>query len=233
MSKEIRALLLSAVFRRLQSRNDQLLLLRCQSLKFPYAVSVTLFKLSPSAVYMTIRKREKANDSLQKPAPDSLEKPTPKLALSTIEERILMAWIESFQRNCDFPSAREVRPSIASFQRSNKDRAALRQALVANFKRSHAGQIDLVTCPRQELVRNVVVSCDVNVYSSAVLDALSRCVTPRYILNMDEWGVAMRPFKGKKQKAVILTGCPVAPRFQDIRDVSHVWLLGTISLGLQ
>jgi hypothetical protein len=50
---------------------------------------------------------------------------------------------------------------------------------------------------------------------------------------MHESGVTARPFKGKKKNVVSLTGRPVASRFQDIRDVSRVSLVDTISLGLR
>jgi hypothetical protein len=108
MRNEITALLLSAAFRGLQSRDDQLLFLGCQPFKFPYAVIATLFKLSPFGVYRAIRKGEKANDNLQLPQSDSLEKPAPIMTLSQTEEYPLVAWIESRQRKCDCPSAREV-----------------------------------------------------------------------------------------------------------------------------
>jgi hypothetical protein len=50
---------------------------------------------------------------------------------------------------------------------------------------------------------------------------------------MHESEVTARPFKSQKKKVVFLMGCPVAPRFQDIHDVSHVSLVGTISLDLK
>jgi hypothetical protein len=62
--KGITVLLLSAALPGLQSGDDQLLLLRRQALKFPYAVITTLFKFPASAVCGAIRKREKANNDL-------------------------------------------------------------------------------------------------------------------------------------------------------------------------
>jgi hypothetical protein len=103
--EEVRALLVSAAFRGLQSREDQLPFLRGQPLIFPYAAIATLFKLSPSAVYRAIRKRDKANDDIQSPERDSLEKAAANMTLSPTEEHTLVAWIESRQRSCDCSSA--------------------------------------------------------------------------------------------------------------------------------
>jgi hypothetical protein len=87
-------------------------------------------------------------------------------------------------------------------------------------------------CQAQEPARTAVQSEHVAEYFSTVFAALSRCVTPRQILNMDESGVTARPFKGRKRKVVFLKHCPISPKFLDIRDVSHVSVVGTISLGL-
>jgi hypothetical protein len=65
-----------------------------------------------------------------------------------------------------------------------------------------------------------------------VTDALSKCVSPKQILNMDESGVTAGPFKGKKRKVVPLTSCQTAPRFQDARDVTHVSVVAIVLLGL-
>jgi hypothetical protein len=108
MRKEMRAMSLSAAFRALQSRDDQLLFIRCQPLRFPYAVIATLFKLSLSAVYRAIRKGEKANDDLHSRETDSLEKPAPNMRLNPPEEHTLVAWTAPRQRNCDCASAREI-----------------------------------------------------------------------------------------------------------------------------
>jgi hypothetical protein len=39
--------------------------------------------------------------------------------------------------------------------------------------------------------------------------------------------------QGQKEKIVLLVGCPVAPRLWDTRNMSHVLLIGTNSLGLK
>jgi hypothetical protein len=109
LCKEIQPLLLSTGFRRLQSRDEQMLFIRCQSLKFPYAVIATLFKLSVSVAYRAIRKREKANEDRSLPQSDLLEKLGPNRAITLAEEQILISWIESRQLHGDCPSARELR----------------------------------------------------------------------------------------------------------------------------
>jgi hypothetical protein len=50
---------------------------------------------------------------------------------------------------------------------------------------------------------------------------------------MDKSGVTARPFKGRKKKIVFLTGCPAILRFRDALEISHVSLVGTISLRFQ
>jgi hypothetical protein len=49
---------------------------------------------------------------------------------------------------------------------------------------------------------------------------------------MDESGVTVCPFKGERRKVVSLIMCPVEPHIQEIRDLSHVSVVTTVSLGL-
>jgi hypothetical protein len=91
------ALLLSAAFRGLPSRDDQLLFLRCSPVK-PFA----------SAIDRAIRKCEKAKDDLQLPEPVSLEQPALNMTLSPAEEHTVMVQIELRQRSWGTPSARKV-----------------------------------------------------------------------------------------------------------------------------
>jgi hypothetical protein len=234
MRKEVRALFHSASFRQLRSRDEQMLYIRTQERKFPYAIIAILFKLSTSAVFRAIRKREKVNEDLQSSEAHPPQKPGPNMALTPTEEQTLIAWIEARQRNGDCPSPREVRDQASHFFKiRNKEERPLGRHWWRCFKLRHGGRIGLVPCTSQEPARNAVNSSAVNDYFAKVLDAISHCVSPFQILNMDESGVSARPFKGKQKKVVFVTDCPVAPRFQDIRDVSHVSIVGTISLGLK
>jgi hypothetical protein len=76
-------------------------------------------------------------------------------------------------------------------------------------------------------------SCqDFNCSFSAVIKVLLKCNSPKQILNTEESGVTARPFKRTRRKVVSLITCPVELHFQDIRDVSHASVVGTVSLGL-
>jgi hypothetical protein len=83
------------------------------------------------------------------------------------------------QRNCDYPSAGEVRDQASLlFRARTRTGRPFGKHWWRCFKRHHAGQTDIISCPSQEPTRNVFVGCDVNIYFSALLLALSRCVTP-------------------------------------------------------
>jgi hypothetical protein len=45
-------------------------------------------------------------------------------------------------------------------------------------------------------------------------------------------GVIASPYKGKKIKLISLDPCPVEPLFQEIREASHVSVIGAVSFGL-
>jgi hypothetical protein len=62
MRSDAMAMLLSAGFRGLQSRANQLWFLRYHPVKFLWAIITILFKPSVSTLYRTIPKPEKAND---------------------------------------------------------------------------------------------------------------------------------------------------------------------------
>jgi hypothetical protein len=50
---------------------------------------------------------------------------------------------------------------------------------------------------------------------------------------MDETGLSVHPMKGKKQKIVSFKSCTVLPAFQKEKDVTHVALVATATLGGQ
>jgi hypothetical protein len=52
----------------------------------------------------------------------------------------------------------------------------------------------------REHARSSLACEDFVSYFMDIVDALSKYVFPKQILNMDESGVTARPFKGKKQK---------------------------------
>jgi hypothetical protein len=49
---------------------------------------------------------------------------------------------------------------------------------------------------------------------------------------MDESGVTAHPFNSRRRKVISLVTYPIEPHFQDIRDVNHVSIVGTVSFGL-
>jgi hypothetical protein len=53
------------------------------------------------------------------------------------------------------------------------------------------------------------------------------------ILNIDETGLSVRPLKGQKRKIVFLKTCCIIPSFREEKDVSHVSLVATVTLGGQ
>jgi hypothetical protein len=69
-------------------------------------------------------------------------------------------------------------------------------------------------------------------YFRDAADALSKYISLKQILNMGESGVTARPFKGKKRKMVSLTSYQIQPRFQNAKNVTHVSVVTTVSLGL-
>jgi hypothetical protein len=50
---------------------------------------------------------------------------------------------------------------------------------------------------------------------------------------MGKTGLSVRPMKGKTKKLVSLKSCAVRPRFHEEKDVSHVSLVPTVTLGAQ
>jgi hypothetical protein len=233
MGKEIKTLLLTAEFRSLTYRDDQMPFLRAQELKFPSQVIATLFKLSCSAVWRAIRKREKASDDHQLADVEHLRKPAPNMTVMPSEEQMLLTWIESRQRNGDCPFPREIRDEaeIVLKTRTGEERHFDRHWW-RSFKHRQASRIGLVICTAQEPARTAVRSEAVNQYFAALVQVLPSCMTPLQILNLDESGATARPLKGKQKKVVFLTDCPVPLRFRDARDVSDVSVVATISPGL-
>jgi hypothetical protein len=69
-------------------------------------------------------------------------------------------------------------------------------------------------------------------YFKDVIDTLLEYFSPTRIFDMDESGVTARPFKGKKRKVASLTNCQIELRFQDARDVTHVFIVATMPFGL-
>jgi hypothetical protein len=52
-------------------------------------------------------------------------------------------------------------------------------------------------------------------YRSNVISALSKCISPKQILNIKEPGATAQPFKRKGRRVATLTCYKVEPRFED------------------
>jgi hypothetical protein len=83
-----------------------------------------------------------------------------------------------------------------------------------------------------ESARSALMCEDSTLYSRGVIDAFLKCAAPKQIVNMDESGVTAEPFNGKKQKMASAVNCQSEPRFQDLRNVIHIFIVAMLSLGL-
>jgi hypothetical protein len=84
----------------------------------------------------------------------------------------------------------------------------------------------------REPAQGTLVCEDFARYFKNVIDALSKCISPKQMLNMDESGVTARRFEGKKRKVVSLTYYQTESRFQDARGVTHASIVAIVSLSL-
>jgi hypothetical protein len=85
----------------------------------------------------------------------------------------------------------------------------------------------------KEARRTEVTRGSMLVYFAELGNVLPACVTPTPIMNLDETGLSVRPMKGKTTKLVSLKSSVVRPTFHEKKDVGHVLLVATVTLGGQ
>jgi hypothetical protein len=108
----------------------------------------------------------------------------------------------------------------------------MRKPWSRSLKRRRAQEIQVITVSAKEPVRSRLSCQELNRYFSEVVGALSKAKSPEQMFNMDGSGVRARRFKGKRRQLASLIMRPVQPYFQDIRDVSHVSVVGAVALGV-
>jgi hypothetical protein len=106
----------------------------------------------------------------------------------------------------------------------------LRKALVKPILHVKSPGLGVGVGTSQEEARNGVQSENLSAYISQMIGALQQYRTPRHTPNIDECGVTTRPLKDQRKRIVCLTDCQTAPRFRDVKGVSHVSVIGIVSL---
>jgi hypothetical protein len=77
------------------------------------------------------------------------------------------------------------------------------ETLVGSFRRRHVHKLQASTAMAREPARSPLICEDFVHYIRDVIDALSKCVSPKPNTNMDDSEVTARPFKRTKQNGLV------------------------------
>jgi hypothetical protein len=159
---------------------------------------------------------------------------TPNSLLLPEEEEHVIAWIGGRQRQGDYPSPREVRDFAGELfeRRTHRERKFTRD-WSRGFRKCQSEKLLVSVSAAKEAQRTEVTRGSVLAYFAELGNVLPAYVTPNQIMNMDETGLSVRSMKGKTRKLISLKGCAVRPTFHEEKDVSHVLLAATVTLGGQ
>jgi hypothetical protein len=159
---------------------------------------------------------------------------TPNSPLLPEEEEHVIAWIGEHQRKGDCPSRREVRDFAGDlFERRTHHEWMFTREWWRGFRKRQGEELlgsvgAAKEAQRTEVTRGSGLAC-----FAELGNVLLACVTPNQIMNMDETGFSVRPMKGKTRKPVSLKSCSVRPTLHEEKDVSHVSLVATVTIGGQ
>jgi hypothetical protein len=139
------------------------------------------------------------------------------------EEEHVIAWIGERWGQGDRPSPREVRDIAGDlFERRTHHERTITRDWWRGFRTRQSEELLVSVGAAKEVQRTEVTRGSVLAYFAELGNALSACVTPYQIMNLDETGLSLRPMKGKTRPLVSLKNCAVRPTFHEEKDVSHL-----------
>jgi hypothetical protein len=199
-------------------RIDQMRLLKEQPHKFTLQIISTVFATPQTSIHNALKRQQGLAEDVGSRTDELRESSGPKVRLTHSEERTVIDWIGTKQRTgdcallyelCDYASRLLSEPS--------REDIPLGNLWWRNFRRRHLQELHISTVTAREPDRSALTCEDFVRYFRDVVDALSKCFSPKQRVNMDESGVTAWPFKGKKRKVVSLTSCQTGPRVQEAR----------------
>jgi hypothetical protein len=145
---------------------------------------------------------------------------------------VLLGCVPEKQDTRDWPSPKEARENASEI---DKARTGLGMCLGTHWRSHFCKRKDTILSvgvwASQEEVRNAVQFENVVAYFSQVIRIQERYRTPGQILNIPESGVTVRWLQGKRKHVALLTNSSTAPRSCDVKDVSHILVVGPVSLA--
>jgi hypothetical protein len=192
-----------------------------------------LFRMSKSAVWESYRRVEDGEHALASAQVIQKAARAPYSLLLPEEEHVI-AWIGERQHRGDCPMLCEVRDFAGDLfeTRIHRERTFTRD-WSHDFRKRQSEELLVSVGAAKEAQGTEVTRGSVLVYFAELGNVLPACVTPNQIMNRDETRLSVRPMKGKTRKLVSLESCAVRPTFHEEKDVNHVLLVATVTLGGQ
>jgi hypothetical protein len=226
--RELLGIFRSAEFRFLGSPVHQMQFLRTQPREFTLQTAANLFNESLTTAHGALKRLRLLNEAADPEFGNAVNSSR----LTCSGELNVTGWIEARQRQSVCPSPTEVRDYAGGLLlQQRRDDSGLGRPWWRSFKKRHAQELHASTVSGKEPTIIRLPCQHGNRYFREVIEAPSKYKSLKQILYMDESGVAAHLLKGKRRKVVSLIACPVEPHFQDIRDVSNVSAVETVSLG--
>jgi hypothetical protein len=222
----------SSAFRSLATRHDQIIHLRERDPPFPYAEISVAIGVSIGLISKVVAKRSSPiRDNLESQSSQTSVSP-PRQYLTIDEENSIIRWIvdKHAARDCVSPAEVRAKAEKIYFARTKND-LTFSVDWWKSFKIRHAEKLAVKTCNSLETKRACVPGIDVCSYYAQVIAALTSMRSHEQMLNMDETGLSVRPDKGRQKKCVYSVGLEIEPRFREENDISHITLVGTVSLS--
>lgn len=152
--------------------------------------------------------------------------------VSPDDEIALLTYIEECQMACNCIKPKQAREWLENHILINKGKkVTLDRYWFHRFRDRHSDKLKVIKVHSRENERCKVSSNDINLYFNNLINALSNATCFSLVINMDESGFSSRPMKDSCQNCCYISECSVPPTFREIKDSSHISIVGAVTLN--